>query len=95
MAASPLQQRTPQADLATEGAETLTLTIQDDGVGFDPVRRGKLGAWGLLGMEERANLLGGVVRIESQSGRGTRVEAVFPYAAEARDTNGHPIAAGG
>jgi signal transduction histidine kinase len=87
--------RAQHADIRLHyGTETLTLTIQDDGVGFDPVRRGKLGAWGLLGMEERANLLGGAVRIESQSGRGTRVEAVFPYAAEARDTSGHPIAAG-
>lgn len=76
------------------GAESVTLTVEDDGIGFDTLRRDKIGAWGLLGMEERANLLGGTVRIMSDSGRGTRVQAVFPDKAGARTEDGHPIAAG-
>jgi len=77
------------------GEEAVTLTVEDDGVGFDAARRGKLGAWGLLGMEERAHLLGGEVRIESTCGGGTRVEAVFPYTAEVKESNGYTTAVGG
>jgi signal transduction histidine kinase len=77
------------------GPETVALTVDDDGVGFDPTRRNKLGAWGLLGMEERAHLLGGKVRIESTPGSGTRVEAEFPAPAATKESNGHPTAAGG
>jgi len=33
---------------------------------------------GLLGMQERVNLAGGWLRIESHPGTGTRVEAGFP-----------------
>lgn len=77
------------------GEQEVALTVEDDGVGFDTVRRARLGAWGLLGMEERAHLLGGEVRIESTCGSGTRVEAVFPYPAETKESNGHPTAAGG
>jgi signal transduction histidine kinase len=73
----------------------VALTVEDNGVGFDTARRARLGAWGLLGMEERAHLLGGEVRIESTCGGGTRVEAVFPYPADVKESNGHPTAAGG
>jgi signal transduction histidine kinase len=77
------------------GVEAVELTVEDDGVGFDPARRSKQGAWGLLGMQERAHLLGGEVRIESTSGSGTRVQAAFPYPAEMKESNEHPTAAGG
>jgi len=76
------------------GIESVTLTVEDDGVGFDTVRRGKIGAWGLLGMEERATMLGGSVQIMSDPGRGTLVEAVFPDPIEARTEDGHSTAAG-
>jgi signal transduction histidine kinase len=77
------------------GEQAVTLTVEDDGEGFDAARRGKLGAWGLMGMEERAHLLGGEVRIESERGGGTQVDAVFPYDAEAKEPNGYPTTAGG
>jgi len=77
------------------GDDLVTLAVEDDGVGFDPGGRRKLGAWGLLGMEERANLLGGTVHIMSDGGRGTLIEIEFPYSAETRDADGNPIAAGG
>jgi signal transduction histidine kinase len=52
----------------------LALTVQDDGVGFDPaaaeVRGRRLG---LTSMEERARALGGTLRIDSRPGEGTRV----------------------
>jgi signal transduction histidine kinase len=56
------------------------VVIADDGHGFDlsavTIRRD--GGMGLLGMRERAELLGGALRLESRDGAGTRVEAVIP-----------------
>jgi two-component system NarL family sensor kinase len=57
----------------TRGAATLT--IADDGVGFD-VRRVPEDRHGLRGMRERAKLAGGVLRIVS--GGGTRVVVRVP-----------------
>jgi signal transduction histidine kinase len=50
-----------------------TLTIQDDGIGFDSNAKWPTGHFGLIGMHERANLAGGMLRIESQKGKGTQV----------------------
>jgi signal transduction histidine kinase len=53
---------------------TLVLTVDDDGVGFDPaapaLRARRLGP---TSMEERASALGGALRIDSRPGEGTRV----------------------
>jgi PAS domain S-box-containing protein len=56
----------------------LTISVSDDGVGFatDAPRSPK--SRGLLGMRERAYLLGGEVSVESSPGRGTRVEVSLP-----------------
>ena len=60
----------------------LRLVVCDDGVGFDPeatLRRGARGEGiGLLGMRERAALLGGRVDIRSSPGRGTVVRLSVP-----------------
>ncbi|HJU82940.1 MAG TPA: cache domain-containing protein [Holophagaceae bacterium] len=56
--------------------EELVLSIQDDGVGFECAADG--GSLGLLGMRERARLVGGVLTFETAPGRGTRVEARIP-----------------
>ena len=59
------------------------IQVQDDGVGFDVqdalnVKDGIRGL-GLLGMRERASLLGGTVMIDSQVGQGTRVQVEVPW----------------
>jgi signal transduction histidine kinase len=36
------------------------------------------GRYGLVGLNERARLLGGTLRLESSPGAGTRVEVVIP-----------------
>ena len=63
----------------------LTMMIRDDGVGFDKtvtVKRAIQGTtFGLLGMIERAQLLGGTLEIDSEPGQGTRIEVYFPLAA--------------
>ena len=57
--------------------EMLSLLVQDDGVGFDAAQiaaspKGRP-CWGLMGMQERARLIGGVYNLESQPGKGTQV----------------------
>jgi signal transduction histidine kinase len=62
-------------------ANTVLITIEDDGVGFDAadvsrpdVRRGL----GLLGIRERASLVQGTLRLETAPGSGTRLTVELP-----------------
>ncbi|MFL5761355.1 MAG: histidine kinase [Thermomicrobiales bacterium] len=57
----------------------VVMIILDNGVGFE-VRRPTSGHYGILGMRERAKLLGGRLRVESRPGRGTRITARVPLA---------------
>jgi len=59
-------------------AESLELRVEDRGCGFEPASATPGGLGGLAGMQERARLLGGRVRVESAPGRGTRIVAVLP-----------------
>jgi signal transduction histidine kinase len=58
------------------------LVVRDDGIGFDPRearRRSSQGAsLGLLGIRERAEILGGRAVIDSEPGHGTSVLVWFP-----------------
>ncbi|MBI4317579.1 MAG: GAF domain-containing protein [Chloroflexi bacterium] len=61
----------------------ISILASDDGSGFDVERviakvGTELGGVGLLGMQERAALLGGSVHVESAPGQGTRVLARIP-----------------
>lgn len=58
----------------------VTLTISDDGIGFDPcaVSLQQAGSLGLISMRERAELLGGVLLVRSQPGRHTVITAQIP-----------------
>lgn len=61
--------------------ENLILVIEDDGVGFDPeVILKKSGRLGLFGMQERVEMLGGKLVIESAKGKGTTLVVEVPYA---------------
>jgi two-component system NarL family sensor kinase len=53
------------------------LRIEDDGVGFDPAAVPG-DRFGLVGMSERARLLGGRLVVESSPGNGTAIETVVP-----------------
>jgi signal transduction histidine kinase len=53
----------------------LSITVQDDGVGFDPAKDRGLG---LLGMAERVSRLGGKFEIRSHPGHGTVITTSFP-----------------
>ena len=56
----------------------LVLTIEDTGPGFDLEAARSKGRLGLIGMQQRARVLGGTLRIETASGEGTRVIAHVP-----------------
>lgn len=66
----------------TFAATHVTLAMEDNGQGFDLSRflrrNGQQTGWGLLGMQERAALLGGRCQIDSQPGAGTRIEVYVP-----------------
>jgi signal transduction histidine kinase len=65
------------------GAEGLGLRVSDDGRGFASERMGEQPGdshLGLLGMRERARLLGGVLDVRSTPGTGTVVEGRIPLA---------------
>lgn len=76
-------------DLTTDGEE-LRLTVEDDGRGFpriDSTLRQRLAtalvaqepvAFGLMGMQERARILGGRFEVEGRPDGGTRICAAFP-----------------
>jgi PAS domain S-box-containing protein len=72
-------------------ADHVLLIVEDDGVGFDP--GGTAGAagqgFGLLGMQERAALIGATLQIESATGAGTTIFVRMAVAGSARDLAGH------
>ena len=63
-------------------SDGLVLSVRDDGVGFDlppsPDLLTQAGHFGLLGMRERAVLLGGSFRVQSTAGQGTRITVHLP-----------------
>jgi len=56
--------------------------IEDDGRGFDVAKvkasYDKRGSFGLLNIEERAALMGGMAELDSAPGKGTRVKVIVP-----------------
>jgi len=62
-------------------ASRLVLTVADDGKGFvvadDP--QAYAGHWGLVGMRERAQGVGGALELRSEPGAGTTVRLVIPF----------------
>jgi two-component system sensor histidine kinase UhpB len=59
----------------------LLLVVQDDGRGFDVTAKRESNGdhrWGLFGVEERVQLLGGTFGIESEIGKGTTLRVEIP-----------------
>lgn len=76
--------------------EEVRIRVEDAGCGFnvdDTMREGGHPCWGLLGMIERAALIGGECRISSLPGVGTIVEVVVPL--KERNDGNDPSAVGG
>jgi signal transduction histidine kinase len=64
-------QRVQVSLVRTEGR--LSLAVSDDGVGFDPEVVDTERHLGIRGMQERAEMVGGTLEIESEPGQGTTV----------------------
>jgi PAS domain S-box-containing protein len=74
--------REVHVELSYDGREII-LQVSDDGAGFDIQAalmpgKNKPGGSGLLGMQERLDLLSGWLNIDSQPGKGTRLTASVP-----------------
>lgn len=67
------------------GPAEVGLTVADDGAGFDPGAPAGdelSGTFGLRGMAERVQLIGGELEIRARAGEGTEVCAVIPVAGD-------------
>ena len=64
----------------SEGEGVIRIEIEDDGRGFAPekVSHAERRHFGLMGIEERVEILGGKVKIESAPGQGTRIRLEVP-----------------
>ena len=78
------------ADITVRASRSsIEIEVRDDGVGFETnlVREG----FGLVGMRERAALLGGTLDVVSTRGSGTRIRAEIPLSSRAETSNGFAI----
>ena len=73
------------ADLQIDFSKEIKLEVTDDGVGFDvpksPTDFAPSGHFGLLGIRERADLIGAKLEVQSEAGRGTRLLVHLPVPA--------------
>jgi len=58
-------------------ADYLWLSVQDDGIGFDPTTISE-GRFGLIGLRERIRLLGGTLKLSTSPGNGTELRVKIP-----------------
>ena len=63
---------------------TITLTVKDSGVGFEPDEAMRGAGLGLTSMKERLKVIGGQLSIDSRRGRGTTIHAVAPLCLPAK-----------
>ena len=61
-----------------DDGNSVLLTVTDDGRGIDPGDMHKSGSYGIRGMRERADFLGGTIDISGASGAGTQVRVSLP-----------------
>ena len=64
--------------LLSQTTKTLSVVVEDDGVGFIHTSAMAEDQIGLFGMRERIEMLGGTFTIESSPGKGTTVKAEVP-----------------
>lgn len=67
--------------------DTLTVRVTDNGIGLMPSATRKAGSYGLMGMRERAHLLGGSLAISSEPGCGSSIEMRIPLQSMATTTD--------
>lgn len=69
--------------------DLLYLNVEDDGVGFNVAKvqsdYQKRGSLGMVNLHERAELVNGVLKIDSSKGKGTRIMVTIPMTIEASE----------
>jgi signal transduction histidine kinase len=70
-------------------SDSILLVVEDDGVGFEADADDTGGGFGLVGMKERAALVGGSLEIESAPGQGTSVLVRIDVPGAARAVKRH------
>ena len=68
--------------LAQRRGERILVMVEDDGVGFEPGEVGRGDHFGLLGIRERAEALGGTLTVESAPGAGATLVVEVPCPSE-------------
>jgi signal transduction histidine kinase len=61
-------------------SDKIVIIIEDDGVGIDMEKARETGHLGLIGMQERAEMLGGKLVVDSTPQVGTTLVVEIPYA---------------
>jgi PAS domain S-box-containing protein len=67
--------------IITQSSKSLIMTIEDNGIGFD-LDAHRVQSFGLLGIRERALMVGGYANISSKSGKGTQVSVCIPVSVQ-------------
>jgi PAS domain S-box-containing protein len=83
--------RASRVDILLEGGiEAVSLTISDNGVGFELLSSLAFAGIGLISMRERARMLGGTFDILSRPGRGTKIIVSVPISVSCMLTDEMP-----
>ena len=81
------------AVLSIQFSPEIKLEVSDDGIGFtvpkSPTEFAPSGHFGFLGMRERADLIGGKLDVQSESGRGTRLSVTLAASPNQRQKQRH------
>lgn len=89
--------RTVKIELSQD-AGTITLQVKDDGKGFDPLHASQSALpdqhLGLLGVRERAELLGGQLQLDSSPGQGSCLTVRLPLSSTIQVNEEDPYPAG-
>ncbi len=72
----------------TSDQQAWRMTVKDDGIGFDVAGLAPTGGFGLRGIRERVEILGGQVEIFSSPGTGTCVQVVIPVSSPPEPARG-------
>lgn len=72
------------------GKHDFSVRVEDDGCGFDPatVSASSNGHYGIVGMRERSNRMGGTLELRSESGKGTEITLHIPRKMPALENRG-------
>jgi two-component system sensor histidine kinase DegS len=64
------------------GKQNIVAVVADNGIGFEAeqfLQEPKANNYGILGMKERVEILGGQFSMKSGQGKGTEVMAILPF----------------